>query len=543
MVVSTAKQLESTYILWQRFKYPSENGPRDAVAVPSWVGDQLNAAYALIVEMTVVRVWSILFGLVIYLYMRRNRMEVKRLSPMAPTIWNKRSDLLDSIIETVTTPGASWQTPSGVLLLFLILVAWVGQVATGVLVPPLIILNHSAPVNPEAIYAPDRSDQSNPALATLFQLEVPRILRALGSNALDPEIRKRVDVSQPAREGTTANDEDILRFDYKYKVTGEDLGLQNFQKLTFNVQGSCVTEYGWYVRNETQMSGDAPFFVEYYEIFGENITTSLFEGPQPSARFYVGDPTEGTFPMSNTTWVALVSSADRTSFNPGTDPWYLTGQGEESATGAQYRVLLQRPVLSCWEDDVWSYDGRQSTAEALTSEALPGLELSPGLQAILAGFLGSPVIHKVGQHLQTSALMSATTAAGQLFDAGGSSIYADLERLVQTAYVATVNTLTDMTLYPPGDKGIRNAARDSSDEVLDGVADFVVWSPDVAALSVLVLIAVPTVFVGSWVLALVLLYWTPISVVNNLDSAQEHQDINTHGATRPMIQEHGPIAE
>ena len=542
MVVSTAKQLESTYQLWQRFTYPSENGPRDAVAVPSWVGDQLNAAYALIIEMAVIHVWSILFGLVIYSHLRRYKMEVTKLSPMAPTIWNKRADLLDSIIETVTS-GDGWKTPTGMLLLFLILVAWVGQMATGVLVPPLIILNHSAPVNPEAIYVPDRSGESLSSLASLFQLEAPRMQRALGSTAVDTEIRKRVEVSQPVREGTTGSGEEVLRFNYKYKVTGQDLGLQKSQELTLSVEGSCVTEYTWHDRTGIGLSGQTIIAVDYYDIFyynrlGPQPSASLFDGPHPSARFYIGNNTEGELPTSNATWAALVSSVNRTSFNPGTDPWYLTSTVGAGESDALYTVRPARPVLSCWEDNVWSYDGRKASVENLSSDVLPGLELSSGLVDILISFLGSPVILKVGQHLQASALASTTTASGQYFDARGSSIHADLERLVQTAYVATVNTLTDMTLYPPGaNTGLRNVALGPSGEVLDGVADFVLWTPDVSALSVLVLILVPSVFVGAWVLALVLLYWTPIRAVNLLDSAQEHQNLNTDEATKPMVQD------
>lgn len=546
MVVSTAKQLDSTYLLWQRFTYPSENGPRDAVAVPSWVGDQLNAAYALIIEMTVVHLWSIIIGLAIYFYMQRHQMEPSNFSPMVPTIWNKRADLLDSIIETVTSPRDGWKTPRGVLLLLLILAAWIGQMATGVIVPPLIILDHAAPVNPDAIYVPDRSDGRFSALAALFDLEAPRMLRALGSIAVDDEIRKRVDLSPAKPEGTTDDGEDILRFDYKYNATGTDFGLQQSQDLTLNVEGSCVTEYGWHNQTERRISGRTPFVVDYYIVFEELIDASLFDGRQPSARFLIRNETlKGSLVSSNATWAIVVSSVNRTSFSPGTDPWYLTGTGIETETGAEYQVMPARPVLSCWEDNVWSYEGRNSTVEFLTSGELPGLKLSPGLGDIFTSILGSPMIQRVGQHLQASALASATTANGQLFNARGSSIYTDLERLVQTAFVVTVNTLTDLTLYPAGaDRELTNTALDASGQVQDGVADFVVWSPDVAALSVLVIIVVPSLFIGTWLLAAILLYWTPIRAVNRLDSNQEHQNLNDIENPTPMGEKPGaPVNE
>ncbi len=529
MVVSTAKQVESTYQLWQRFTFPSERGPRDAIAVPKFVGDQLNAAYALIIDLALIHIWSIVVGVVLYFYMRSRKMEVAKLGPLAPTVWNKRADLLDSIIETVTSSRGSWKRPGVISLLFLLLAAWVGQKATGVLVPPLIILDNAAPVNPEAIYVPDRSNRNNASLATLFSLEVPRILRSLGSTAVDEELRQKVNISAARLEGQTSDGEDILRIDYRYRATGKDFGLQRFPDLALNVAGSCVTEYGWF--SETLAAGSIA--VDYYYVFGNEINgrfdVSLFDGRQPMATFFVGETTQGTLATSNATWAAIISSVNRTSFSPGIDPWYLTGPAYESETGAQYSVRQARPALSCWQDDVWSYQGHNSTIEALTSEALPGLDLSVDLQTIFVSTLGSPMIQTVGEHLQASALLSSTTSNNQIFDASTSSVRADLERLVQAAYVATVNTLTDLTLYPAGaERQVPNIARGDSGQVLDGVADFVVWSPDVAALSTVVVIIIPSIYVGAWLVAIVLLYWTPIKAVTALDSNDLQQSLSTN---------------
>lgn len=519
MVVSTARQPSSTYRLWHRFTFPSENGPRDAVSVPKVVGDQLNSTYSLIIDMTLVQVWTVLFGLMLYFYMRRRRMEVTKLSPLAPTIWNKRSDLVDLIIETITSSKKNWSSPGIVLLLLLFFAAWAGQKATGILVPPLIILNNTAPVNPDAIYVPDRSESDLVASATLFPLEVPRFLRALGSIGADGQLRQQVNISAATSVGQTIDGEDIMRIDYRYRVTGADMGLQRFPELTLNVAGSCITDYDMYNGTRISDSDGEAVAVDFYDVFGGVVTASLFDGRQPVATFYVGNTTQGTLETSNGTWAAIVSSVNRTSFSPGTDPWYLTGPGPETQTGAQYSVMPARPALSCWQDDVWSYQGRNSTIEALTGEALPGLDLSDGLRNILLSILGSPMIQIVGQHLQASALLSTTTASGQVFDAAASNFHDDLERLVQAAYVATVNCLTDLTLYPAGaDRQVRNMARGDSGQVLDGVAEFVVWSPDVAALSTVVVIVIPTVFVGTWLVAVILLYWTPVSAVSALES-------------------------
>ncbi|KAI0891814.1 hypothetical protein F4806DRAFT_290722 [Annulohypoxylon nitens] len=524
MVVSTANQLSSTYNLWQRFTFPSENGPRDAVAVPNSVAEQLNSAYTLIIDMALVQFFTILFGVSLYFYMRRfdPRDRVTKLSPLAPTIWNKRSDLVDLIMETGTTKE-NWKNPNVIMLLILFLILWVGVKATGVLVPPLLTLGTAAPVNPDAIYSPDRTGDSDAATAALFPLEVPRFIRALGST-VDEEIRKKVNVSQAKTIGQTGNGEKILQIDYSYNATGADFGLQKYPELTLNVVGSCATEYGWFNQTVPVAYDTKIIAVDLYNRFGirdlsSRWDASLFDGREPVASFFVGNYTSGVLPFSNATWAAIVSSVNRSSFSPGTDPWYLTGPGS-SDTGAAYMVLPARPALSCWEDNVWSYKGHNTSVNDLSSTALPGFDISQDLQDIFLYVLGSPMIQAVGQHLQSSALLSTTTASNQIFDASSSSVHDDLERLVQAAYVATVNVLTDLTLYPVGaSREVRNVAQGDSGQTKDGISDFVVWSPEIKTLSTLVLIVIPSVFVGLWLLAVVLMYYTPVRIVTDLDSS------------------------
>ncbi|KAI6084744.1 hypothetical protein F4821DRAFT_166424 [Hypoxylon rubiginosum] len=518
MVLSTAQQLDSTYKVWKRFTYPDdEKGRIDAIAVPKEVGDTLNAAYALIIDLALVHFWSILFSVILYFYIRRQK--GKELDPLAPKLWNKRSDLFDLVFGALTSLSLKCPSPPTVLILLLCLAGWVGQKATGILVPPLILVNNAAPVDPNAIYVPDISDTSTLALANLFALEAPRFLRALGGTAAGEQIREKVEINQSPLLGQTDDGENIYRYDYQYSATGADMGLQRFPDLTLKVVGSCVTEYGWY--NDTRSLVDqnnGVTFVDLYNVWGNKtdvpFDVSLYDGRQPSATFFSGtNSSQGTLPNSNATWAAVVSSRDRYSFSSSNDPWYRTGPIEDS----QYVVLGARPALLCWQDDVWSYQGQNSTVEALNT--LPGLDLSDGLQFIMSSILGTPMIELVGLHLQASALLSSTTANNQLFDAGASSIRTDLERLVQAAYVATINSLTDLTLYPAGvSSKLLNIARDGSAKPLDGIDDFVVWTPDVAALSTVAIIVIPSVFVGLWLIAIILLYWSPVRAVNKLES-------------------------
>ncbi|KAI8952224.1 hypothetical protein F4801DRAFT_541570 [Xylaria longipes] len=536
MVVSTAQQLEDSYQLWQRFSFSTDSRSWDAVAVPSWVGDRLNAAFAIIIPLALVRFWTVILSLILY-YSLKKQPDPKP-DPLAATLWNKRADLVDSVIETIAFKETDWSRPWVLISVFLALAAWAAQTATGVLVPPLIILDHAAPVRPGAIYAPDPTPTDNSIQAARFALEVPRFLRALGSAVVDKDLRQKVQVSSAEPLGQTQNGE-ILQIDYSYGATGADLGIQKYFDLTLNVTGSCVTEYTWFIGTQVTEFNNNSIAIDYYDTPFNNpnnlLSASLLDGREPSATFYVNpNSTKGALDGSNSTWGAIVSSVNRTSFSIGTDPWYLTDPSS-GTTGTQ-SVRRGRPAISCWEDKIWSYHGHTSTTDVLTGDALPGLNLSKSLQGLLAQYLGVPTVFLVGSHLQTSALLSSTTALDQIFDAGASSLHDDLERLVVAAYVVTVNCLTDTTLYPAAQGNVPNVVLGDSGQVPKDAADFVVWSSDVATLSTVVIIVIPTIFVGIWFFSILLLYWTPVkTVVEKLDSSalQDHLNEDRPSATTP----------
>ncbi|KAI1192703.1 hypothetical protein F5X97DRAFT_329327 [Nemania serpens] len=519
MVVSTVKQLESTYLLWKRFSFSTEKRSWDAVAVPAGVGDRLNSAFTVILSIILVQFWTIVLSLILYLALRRLNNDTSKLDPLAVVLWNKRGDLADSAIEMIGFDRKGWARPWLLVSLFLALVAGVAKIATTIVVAPLIILNHAAPVNPMAVYAPDENIMNNQITASRFALEAPRFFRALSSVEVDKTLRQKVIVSSAERLGQADNGEDILRVDYSYGATGADLGIQKYFDLTYNATGSCVTDYGWFQRS-TQLPINPPATVDIYNTPNGLVNPSLFDGRQPSATFELGPPIRGALDGSNSTWWAIVSSVDRKSFSVGTDPWYLTEAGTNlDITGPQNVVRPGRPALSCWQDNVWSYHGHTSTSANLTSNALPGLNLPEPLQQILLQYLGSPIIALAGSRLQNSALLSTTTSLEQIFDAGASSFHADLERLVQVAYVATVNCLTDTTLYPSNAGGSVNNALIGNSGVVPADVRYVVWSPDVATLSTLILIVIPTIFVSIWLVSLGLVYWTPVKIVAQINSS------------------------
>ncbi|KAJ8121600.1 hypothetical protein ONZ43_g1990 [Nemania bipapillata] len=516
MVVSTTKQLEDTYLLWHRFSFSSDSRSWDAVAVPSWVGNKLNSAFSIIISLALVQFWTIVLSLILYVALKRYQNDASRLDPLAVTLWNKKGDLVDSLREMIGFDNKDWTRPWLLIAITISISAGVAKTAITVLVAPLIILNHAAPVNPAAVYAPDNSQNASAVQAARFALEVPRFFRALGSAVVDSEIRKKVQISSATLLGQRENGEEILRVNYSYGATGADFGIQKYFDLQFNVTGSCFTEYGWYNGTGEDTNG-IPVDVYVTPFRGPQPESSLLDGVQPSAKFYLGDTLiPGELKESNSTWGAVVSSVGRKSFSIGTDPWYLTTPSADS-TDANNVVTYGRPGLSCWQDDVWSYHGQKSSTVDLAQ--LPGLNLSNTTLGMLSQYLGTPVVQAAGFQLQTSALMSSTTSLDQIFDAGISSFHDDLERLLLTAYVATINCLTDTTLYPPeADRSVPNAAVGNFGVVPDDV-DYVVWSPQIATLSTLVIIIIPTILVGTWLLAIILIYFTPVGVVAILDSS------------------------
>ncbi|KAL7793003.1 hypothetical protein V8C37DRAFT_416189 [Trichoderma ceciliae] len=533
MVVSAVTQPRDTYLLWKRFSYPSENGPKKAYAVPTWVANQLNSAYSIMLTLLMVEIWTIIIAIVLFYLLRwqRRRKETNSFHPLVPILWNNRGALDGSFMETFKYAKDDGVHLWMVGILFLVLAAWIAQTAVSIIVPPMIILNNTAPVDPTAIYIPINGNLGYSKLAARYVLEAPSALRAVGSTDFAKDIvDQRVAVSSE-EVGKTSDGESILRINYGYHVTGADFGLQKYPELRLDVNGSCITEYGWVGvpvdTNITGPQGTSRVVVDSYKFFQFSTTASLYDGRQPIAHFYTANITlKGALEKSNATWAAIISSIGRISFSPGGDPWYLTEQ-QNSSTGAAYVVRGQRPGLSCWEDDVWSYKGHKSTLTGLNSDHLPGLGLSVGMQGIFAARLGTPMIQNIGSHLGLSALLSASTALDQIFDASTSSILSDLQRLVQAAFIATSNILTDTTLYPAD----ASTQLDNVVEGEDGIGDFVVWSSDASALSVKVIIIIPSLLAGVWLLTTLLLLFTPIQLVNGLDSSNMFEFIKLRHPT------------
>ncbi|KAK3936512.1 hypothetical protein QBC46DRAFT_296074 [Diplogelasinospora grovesii] len=544
MVFSQVQQPPDSYQLFHRFGFPTPDGHTiDAVAVPARVNSELNSAYTIMIASTVVNVWAIVIAVGIYFYLGKNKPDAhpadhdKRVTGVSMSVWNKRASppesLLDTLLYAREEVGEWWFWP----LVLAIVVFWTAQLAAGILIPKEIFVGNAAPVAATSIYVPSQKFAEDDRLhqSAVYALDVPAALRAAGAALVaNASVQAQVTISQPITLGMHSATEPIQRIEYSYKVDGTDMGLQHYPDLLLTVTGACTTDYTWRAASGTIAGTNytADFYYPFANASQPVTKVSLYDGSAPTCNFFTGDISP-TGPPSNITWGAVVSSVDRGSFSIGTDPWYLTTPSptyNSTDPAALPNVVKgKRPALSCWQNDEWSFRGAKSDIAHLGPPELPGLGLSDGMQNILTRYLGTPKVVNVALRLNPSSLQSATTALGLGFDAGASSMENDLRRLVLAAYIATVNTLTDTTLYSqeqrqPG-TAIPNIALDSNQVPLPGVGDFVVYSADVVTLSVKTLIIIPTVALASWILMMLLLHMTPLKQVGSMEVMALFQDL------------------
>ena len=487
---------------------PTTGGSRDAIAVPSVVANELNSAYTFLVSMIVLHTWVLILFALLQCYIRR-RKKKGHPTEVGTDIWNAKTSPLDIVKVTAITykrQRHQWSMLLWMTLAFCILVA---NYAIPIEVAPFIILDNAAPVAADAIYVPSLEPESKVDQLKLFYLEAPSAFRAVGgAQTTIPNKTGQVSVDNPVLLQDLGDGEAIMSVGYRYSVTGVDLGLQHYPELVLNVEGSCTTDYGTFL----QQSESDGAIVDTYLLWPGNpdyelaINVSLFDGPMPQGFLRIGPPSP-TGPPGNFTWAAVVSSLRRLSVTEGTDPWYLTSLLDG---GPYYQVRDQRPTLSCWQNDVWSYKGHNSTIIELNSGALPGLNLPGGLEAILANSLSEPRIVTLATQLGPQALASTATSLGQYFDAEESSFHNDIQRLVIASYVASANTLTESTLFAEDRLGIPNFVLGNNGQVLPGADSFVIWSSQVGTLSVRTLIIIPVIALALFLIVLYVINFRPL---------------------------------
>jgi hypothetical protein len=541
MTFSVLEPDPSTYHLWRRFSMPTTSGPRDAIAVPSDVANNLTSAYTFLVSMIVLDTWVLVLLFLLLWYIEKNK---RRGTPTttATAIWNAKASPSD-VVKLTAIHFRTHRKWSILLWMMLALFCLAAHYAIPIVVAPYIILDNAAPVAADTIYVPSLVGETTVSELKTFYLQAPSAFRAVGNTQTAISGKNpRVSVDKPVLLQELGDGEAIIRVGYRYSVSGVDFGLQHYPGLVLDVEGSCTTDYGSFL----QSSVSDGIGVDTYVLWPGNptyqlaINVSLFDGPMPQGFLRLGPPSSAG-PPGNFTWAAIVSSVERLSATEGNDPWYLTSFLGNANGGPIYEVRKGRPTLSCWQNDVWSYKGHNSTITELTSEALPGLHLPEGLQTILGSSLAEPRIISLATQLGPQALASTTTSLGEFFDAEDSSFYRDIQRLVIASYVATTNVLTESTLFTEEHLGIPNFILGNDGQVQPGADEFVIWSSRVRTLSVRTIIVIPVIALSLFLLVICLIIFCPPLGKELDDQPEDTVEKPVNGVDEPEDIEKGPM--
>jgi hypothetical protein len=497
MVFSTAEQSPDTYHLWKRFSFPTDDGLKDAFAVSVAWGQGITAVYSIMLELV--------FAYTLYILIAGVIIATNRKSKSASS--TKTEKVTKEITEIIVK--RELLRPRWLWIIFAISFALAPMVLPSIIAPYLIIGN-GAPVVAESIYVP-QSDYASKDYIHQMQinnLEKPAALRAIGTvQTAGADMDNVVTVTQPKQLQDLGGGNTVLEIEYNYMLTAADFGLQRFDGLVLNVQGSCYTEYNWIDTTETGTIVDTDYYHPYNDPNTLDVVSTL-EGYAPTAHFYFGSGSNIAPNVTNYTYAIIISSMERTSFTVGSDPWYLTSNTPEPASDdvintPVYLVLRQRPALSCWQTDTWTYQGHNASTYYLDS--IPGLNFPVALKNVFFREFGVPKIFYLGQYLGPLSLKSSSQVAFYYFDAASSSMYNDMQRLVLTSYVSIANTLTDSTLYHP-DEGYSIPNLVTADNSTD-VAIFVVYSSDIATIWMPLIIAIPFLALGLWLVELGVRLW------------------------------------
>jgi hypothetical protein len=306
-------------------------------------------------------------------------------------------------------------------------------------------------------------------------------------------------------EQESSTEPGFVRINYRYNITAAEFGLQHAPGLIFYAEGSCYTEYGWLAGPTDTTGGD---ITDTYNRWndssdGNQIQVSGITDGGPPFAIFRGNSDIQNPGIGNTSYSIVVSSLNRPSYTASTDPWYLT-----TPSNGTFGNLVKsgRPALSCWETNIFTYEGKSVDQFALNTLNLapfasPDKVQPPFLTDIFNSLIDYPIIFHLGTGLGRSALRSASSSAlGIAFNAGTSSIFQDLEFLVIASYIATRNMFLETTRFPlSGREEIPDVARslisapsiDNTGPPRSGTGDFVITDPGIATLSVQALIAIP----------------------------------------------------
>ncbi|KAI5841388.1 hypothetical protein DFP73DRAFT_633190 [Morchella snyderi] len=388
----------------------------------------------------------------------------------------------------------------GMILVAFLLV--VGGIFAGVVVPANLELGNVAPANPQSVFFAIPELDNYPQQSVAERVRAPSAQRAVGVvEYAKNQLRERVKLS--------ISDDQVTS--YQFNVTGVDFGLQlkDARDFLLKSEGGCSFDF------EAYNVGVEFDTFDTYTIFGQNYSLSILTdanvgGKMIMPRMAVESDMAEIYKNPNGAklrYYILPDTVGRYSWSESSDPWYFTEPSTEMDIiefgFPPYTIPKGRPPLSCWQQDTWSYKGKE--VNLLDLDQL-GLDIPTTItNELFRNRFIRPMIFDIGSSLGSSILVMSASSAYGLLDAQSGSYAADLERLVLASYIATQDVLRDtvMTQFSP-DMGIFNTAVDPiTGKPKEGVEKFVVFSTKVRALSLRVLISVPVIYVFLYILLLI----------------------------------------
>ncbi|KAF8860251.1 hypothetical protein BDZ45DRAFT_779992 [Acephala macrosclerotiorum] len=493
----------NTYHLLRRFNFPVNGGAINTVAFHTEDISTIVSFYTLMTKLIIGQVWGLIVLFTVAFFMSKCHTQNRAVFTVG--VFNSQSST-SSVLLLIWDYLFVMKGEVLYLLLWIALTALafgVGVVAP-LLVSRALVVGQAAPVNVDALWLPSKINVNGNALNRAYALETPWIFRSMGQAGLDA-------TSSVFVEAEPSSSPDFQRINYGYQITGADFGFQDFSALKFVVNGSCYTEYSWLTKTTPDEDDYNVFNTTYaYNIYA----TEASDGGPPYGIVFNGavDRTQ-----INRTWAIIISARNRSSFSAGTDPWYLTAP--TGNTSNPFTVEPGRPALFCWETNVFELNGVNASVDNMNT-LHPTLDYNSFIYTAIQAFLVVPMISKVGQLLSRASLASAQTLFNNQFDAGSCSIYSDLQRLVQTSYIATKNSFVECTRYSSigRDEFLNLALAPNTSTPLPGAGDFVIPTTEATALSFRVLIIIPVVLVITMGLAFLLKHvpapWRIVDVLN-----------------------------
>jgi len=510
---------ERAYLLYVPFSMPSDGGEKWAISLPSNSSMLLAAALSLAVTFAFVDLWNLIFFTAISLC--NNRKSPRRyaalvaisttkwpwaaVTELARFTWSCGMDTWSCGISSGSSASGKGDLLFGVAFCVLAFCIASTSMVMSIITPSLMNIGHVAPVQPGAVYWP-RAPITKTDEMREFAIRAPAFLRALGSvEALGAVPRSKVFIKPGNRTLEYQYDNIVSSFEYRYHISGIDLGLQRGADLALEVQGFCATEYGWNIEENPTNPGYEFDLYDLWEdpdrmagfsvnnIAAEHITTN-----GPKAFFFLNPDSDLQWQTdSNVSYAAIINSAHLPSYTSAGDPWYLTEATDESLSAIPYRVRRRRPALSCWEKNQWSY-GDHEVASVSDLESIPGISIPHVLLDILkAAFSGRPMIYNLAASIGGSAaLKSQAIGSDGIISAQNCKMFEDMERLILASFIATRNIFTDAAATRNlTNRNFENIARGTDGLPREGAGKFVLPVPTVQTFSLTGIIALVGTFI------------------------------------------------